>query len=75
MLGLGGLVGLGCDFIVNFLFKKKLMNELVWKILNVRVYLRYKDCNYNIKGYLFLMMKYILVFFVCFIDRMIGKFV
>lgn len=51
------------------------MNELVWKILNVRVYLRDKDCNYKIKGFLFLMMKYILVFFVCFIDRMIGKFV
>lgn len=45
------------------------MNELVWKILNVRVYLRDKDCNYKIKGFLFLMIKYIFVFFVCFIDR------
>lgn len=75
MPGSGGLAGPGCDFIANFLFKKKSMNESVWKISNVRAYLRDKDCNHKIKGFLFLMMKYryTLVSFACFTDRMTGK--
>lgn len=75
MPGSGGLAGPGCDFIANFLFKKKSMNESVWKISNVRAYLRYKDCNQKIKAFLFLMMKYTgtLVSFACFTDRMTGK--
>lgn len=73
MPGSGGLAGPGCDFIANFLFKKKSMNESVWKISNVRAYLRDKDCNHKIKGFLFLMMKYTLMSFACFTDRMTGK--